>query len=72
MKNTKNQFFDLIHSEQEEIQQKLQKAKIKFANSYLNDEDWSIRANHEKTCQVYTGQIKLLQKLERSLADIQE
>lgn len=70
MENVKDQVLMLITSESESITSKLNEAKIKFANAHLNDEDWSARGIHEKTCQIFKGQLEILEKMANKVISI--
>jgi hypothetical protein len=63
MENVKDQLLELMTEESCKITANLNEAKLKFANAHLNDEDWSVRGVHERNCQIYKGQLDLLEKL---------
>lgn len=74
----KNQFFgDVSHNETKEcaimglirnqkivLEEKLNEAKLKYADVALEDENWSGKYERKMTCKVLEGQIAILSKLE--------
>jgi len=63
----KDQVLMVIRNQIAEISDKLEEAKIKFADCCLNEDEWQIRVKYEKMCKIYEGQIKILESLENTL-----
>ena len=69
----KNQFFgDVSHSSDDpkECEERLNDAKLKFADANLVKDNWSCAKEREIDCKVLEGQIFILSKIERDLEDM--
>ena len=48
-----------------ELNEELNLAKIDYANSSLDENDWQRKANRKEKCKVLEGQVAILNKIER-------
>lgn len=73
MNNLKETVLTIIETETTDITEKLDQAKIQFANAHLNDDEWTTRNSCEKKCQVYKGQLDILAKISNQIiSNLQE
>lgn len=63
----KDQVVTVIRNQIADVEMKLTEAKVKLAETFLNEEEWQIRAKFEKLCKVYEGQIRILENIENVL-----
>lgn len=53
-----------------ELNEELNLAKIDYANSSLDDNEWPTKRNKKEKCKVLEGQVAVLQKIEREIVEM--
>lgn len=60
----------LIRNQKFDLEERLNDAKLKFADANLVKDNWSCAKEREIDCKVLEGQIFILSKIERDLEDM--
>lgn len=60
----------LIRNQKIDLEERLNNAKLKFADANLVKDNWSCTKEREIDCKVLEGQIRILSKIERDLEDM--
>lgn len=60
----------LIKNQKIDLEERLNNAKLKFADANLVKDNWSCAKEREIDCKVLEGQIFILSKIERDLEDM--
>ena len=60
----------LIKNQKIDLEDRLNEAKLKFADANLVKDNWSCAKEREIDCKVLEGQIAILSKVERDLANM--
>ena len=67
--DTREQILGIIRNQINEIDDKLDSAKLNFADTCLSEEEWHNRNEKKINCKMYQAQVAILEKLEEIIED---